>query len=117
MGVYLTLEYVDHLGAIATPPALFPEVQTTRAMRYGLSFAKTFAPDIESLELSLFVEGFAEHQLDGTRQGQTDVTLTPGFRISPLRDDKTFVQFGYEFPISDGRTRDQGYLIQVQRLF
>lgn len=120
-GLYTTLEYVDRhgRGPVVDPAVAEPELATSKELVYGLTLAKTFDPDRgeKSLELTLFAEALADHQIDGTRKNQTDVTITPGIRLAPWRDGRNWLEFGVELPVTDNRSLDRRYLVTFLKDF
>ena len=119
-GLYETFEYVDRTGALFAPGTPLPdEIPASRFFRTGLTVAKTWDSRDEHrpLAFTLFLEGLAVEQLDGTNRDRTAFTLTPGIRLSPLNDGRTWIQLGWEIPTSDFRTEDRRYLFALLKDF
>ena len=77
VGLYYTFAIDSYAG---------PAAKGTKQcdMQYDISLAKTFtAPDAPVFRnLTLFVENFAQTDLDGSETGRTLLTVTPGLRFN-----------------------------------
>ena len=77
-------------------------------LTYGLDLAKTWtSPDSTFGNLTTFIENYARTELDGTRHGQSYLTLTPGFRFNYHRRH-AFIA-GVDFPVTDPKPFDRVY--------
>ena len=107
VGLYYSFSF-DSLAGPSAPGAKQNDVN------YDISIAKTLLPqDTPFLGgFTVFLEAFAQTDLDGSNSGHTVVTLTPGVRFNLGKSDQ--VQFGKDnwlllgadIPVSGPRPND-----------
>jgi hypothetical protein len=84
---------------------------TQNDVAYDISLAKTLtAPDTPIL-FTLFVETFAQTNIDGATAGQTVVEITPGCRFNlggtpGLRVTNNWIVFGVDIPVAGPKPYD-----------
>ncbi len=110
VGLYYSFMFESYAG-----PAAAGAKQTD--VQYDVSLAKTLTgPDTPIFHtLSLFVENFAQTDLDGSEAGRTLVTLTPGLRFNFGKCDRikmgsdNAVIIGADIPLSEYRPWDSTF--------
>ncbi len=81
---------------------------------YDISIAKTLLPQDTPLlgGFTVFLENFAQTDLDGANSGHTVVTLTPGVRFNLGKSDRVkfgkdnWILFGVDLPVAGPRPYD-----------
>jgi len=104
VGLYYSLTFDSYAGPAAAGTK-------NDDVQYCVSVAKTITdPEISSsANLTLFVENFAQTDLDGAEAGRTLATITPGLRINFGTCDRikmgslNSVIFGTDIPVSEYR--------------
>jgi hypothetical protein len=92
---------------------------------YDVTVAKTITdPDTPLVgNLTLFVENYAQSDLDGSHGGRTLVSVTPGVRFNLGKSDRVkigqdnWIMFGADLPISDYRPWDVIYRVTYIKNF
>jgi hypothetical protein len=95
------------------PPATF----VRNDVQYDLTIAKTLTPPDTPLigNFTLFVENFAQTNLDGNHPSTTQVTITPGvrFNLGKLKCNNigidNWLLFGVDIPLAGPRAEDAIY--------
>ena len=101
-GISGHLEYITLVGP--NEPA-----ESDHIVTYGVSIAKTLTdPDSPMFrDFTVFVENFGAVLLDGEESGQTNITLTPGFRWNFGQvESPWWFMTGVEVPVSSPREFD-----------
>jgi hypothetical protein len=104
VGLYYSVTFDTYAG-----PAAAGAKQND--VQYDVSLAKTITDSDTPIfgKLSLFVENFAQTDLDGSEAGRTLVTVTPGVRFNFGESDRikmgsdNAVMFGTDIPVSEYR--------------
>ena len=118
VGLYYSVTFDTYAG-----PAAAGAKQND--VQYCVALAKTITdPDTPIFgKLSLFVENFAQTDLDGSEAGRTLVTVTPGMRFNFGPCDRikmgssNAVIFGTDIPVSEYRPWDATYRFTYIKYF
>ena len=118
VGLYYSFVFDSYAG-----PAAATAKNTD--IQYDISIAKTITSPGDSIgNLTLFLENFAQTDLDGAEAGRTLVTITPGVRFNfgnPCKCAKmgltNAVMFGTDIPVSEYRPWDAIYRFTYIKCF
>lgn len=118
VGLYYSFLFDSYSGTAAVGTK-------TSDVQYDVTVAKTItSPDIPLIgSLTGFVENFAQTDLDGSHNGRTIVSITPGVRFNLGQFDclkmgsGNWILLGVDLPVSDYRPWDEIYRLTYIKNF